>query len=239
MKQATHFFKSPFETLFDPSWREFFEKEYQESYFQKLLEFLASQEAASKQIYPPKDLIFNSFRQTPLDQVKVVIMGQDPYHGPGQAHGLSFSVSQGINPPPSLKNIFQEMKADLQISPPNHGCLLSWAHQGVLLLNATLTVEAGQPQSHQKQGWEIFTDHVIQKIASLNRPIVFILWGRFAQEKCLHLIDLELSKKFLILKAAHPSPFSAYNGFFGCQHFSKANDFLKKQGLEPINWSIC
>ncbi len=217
-------------------WQPFFEKELKKSYFQDLEKFL-SKELESKQVFPPKSLIFNAFFQTPLSQVKVVIVGQDPYHGAGQAHGLSFSVAQGVPQPPSLKNIFKEMKEDLHFKAPSHGCLLSWAEQGVLLINATLTVRAGEPKSHYGKGWETFTDHVILELARQDRPIVFLLWGKSAQEKCLHLLKGHNQNKHLILQTTHPSPFSANYGFLGSRHFSKANEFLKQNGAAPINWS--
>ena len=171
---------------------------------------------------------------TPYEDVKVVIMGQDPYHGPGQAHGMSFSVPDGVTPPPSLKNIFKELQADLNIPVPSHGNLEKWADQGVLLLNATLTVRASQAGSHQNKGWETFTNRVIEKTSAMKSGVVFLLWGRYAQAK-ENLID---GQKHLILKAAHPSPFSAYSGFFGCRHFSKTNEYLEKQGVTGIDWNL-
>jgi len=164
-------------------------------------------------------------------------VGQDPYHNPGQAHGLSFSVSKGVNPPPSLQNIFKEVIDDVKITYPKHGCLIDWARQGVLLLNATLTVRANEPRSHHGQGWERFTDVIIQKLCTRKDPIVFVLWGKSAQEKCQHILQEEASSH-LVLKAAHPSPYSAHSGFFGCRHFSKINDFLEKNDKKPINWQI-
>ena len=218
-------------------WQSFFKEELEKDYFIELWEKV-SHEYESQNIYPPKSLIFNSFYQTPLDTVKVVIMGQDPYHGPGQAHGLSFSVNQGVAIPPSLKNIYKELAADLNIKPPQHGCLLSWAHQGVLLLNATLTVKESAPKSHYGLGWETFTDHIVEFLGKQDRPLVFMLWGKSAQEKCLHALkDLDCSQH-LILKTTHPSPFSAYSGFLGSRHFSKANNFLKNNALKPINWEV-
>ncbi|MCH9634345.1 MAG: Uracil-DNA glycosylase [Chlamydiae bacterium] len=219
-------------------WQDFFRSEFNQDYFKKLEQFL-TEEINKEEVFPPRSLVFNSFFQTPLSQVKVVIMGQDPYHGPGQAHGLSFSVSQGVPPPPSLKNIFKELLHDLHLKNPPHGCLLSWAQQGVLLLNATLTVRRGEAKSHHGRGWEVFTDHVIQKLAALDQPIVFLLWGRSAQEKCLHFFGPGTNSKHLVLKTTHPSPFSAYSGFLGSRHFSLANEFLKKQGLSPVDWSVC
>lgn len=236
--QTLNYFSDSLGTLYHPSWNSFFENEGKEPYFEALVSFLKSEEKASSVAYPPKSLIFNSFKQTPLSEVKVVILGQDPYHGCGQAHGLSFSVSQGVTPPPSLKNIFKELEADLHIRNPAHGCLLSWAHQGVLLLNATLTVKASEPKSHYGKGWEIFTDHVIEKVAKEDRPVVFLLWGKSAQEKALNVLNRLDSDKHLILQTTHPSPFSARYGFLGSRHFSKANAFLIKKGLKPIDWSV-
>ena len=199
------------------------------------MNFLKTEKAAGKIIYPPGPLIFNAFDQTPFDQVKVVIIGQDPYHGPGQAHGLSFSVPPGIKPPPSLVNIFKEIKADIGIQmPADLGDLTHWAKQGVLLLNAALTVRAGEPFSHAKIGWAQFTDAVIQKISDEKEHIIFLLWGKFAQEKKA-LID---EGSHHVLKAAHPSPLSAHNGFMGCGHFSKINQLLVCDGKAPIDWSI-
>lgn len=218
-------------------WEPFFKKEVQKEYFKTLEDFL-EKELKKSHIFPPKPLIFNAFFQTPLHKVQVVIVGQDPYHGAGQAHGLSFSVTQGVAPPPSLKNIFKEIHSDLHLKTPIHGCLLSWAQQGVLLLNATLTVREGEPKSHYGQGWETFTDHVIEELLRQNCPLVFMLWGKSAQEKCLHLLGEEEKSKHLILQTTHPSPFSAHYGFLGSRHFSKANEFLKKNQRAPIDWSI-
>jgi uracil-DNA glycosylase len=179
-------------------------------------------------------LIFNAFHHTPFQTVKAVILGQDPYHGPGQAHGLCFSVPDGIGLPPSLVNILKELQQDLGIPAPSSGNLVKWAEQGVLLLNATLTVRAGQAGSHQNRGWETFTNRVIEKVSELHNGVVFLLWGRFAQAK-EHLID---GTKHLVLRAAHPSPLSAHNGFFGCRHFSKTNEFLQEQGKTRIDWRL-
>lgn len=203
-------------------------------YFADLKSFLVSEIQAGKTIYPPAPNIFAAFDYCPFDSVKVVILGQDPYHGPDQAHGLSFSVNPGVRIPPSLKNIYQELETDLQIPPAQHGCLTAWADQGVLLLNATLTVEARSPGSHQGHGWEIFTDQVITQLSSKRSGLVFLLWGNFARSKKA-LID---SQKHSVLEAPHPSPFSAHSGFFGCRHFSKANQYLNKQGQTPINWEL-
>ena len=215
------------------SWKEVLASEFSNSYFMELKEFL-TEEKSKYTVYPPGSKIFNAFQLTPFNQVKVVILGQDPYHGPGQAHGLCFSVPQGIVPPPSLVNIFKEIEKDLGIPIPSVGNLEKWARQGVLLLNATLTVRANQPGSHQKRGWENFTHAVISKLSEKRVGLIFLLWGKFAQEK-ESLID---TNKHYILKAAHPSPFSAYNGFFGCRHFSKTNEILRKHGLQEIDWNL-
>ncbi|MHA3051450.1 uracil-DNA glycosylase [Acinetobacter sp. ANC 4640] len=200
-----------------------------------LRQFLMVQKQADKTIYPPNPLIFNALNTTPLDQVKVVILGQDPYHGPNQAHGLSFSVQKGVALPPSLRNIFHELHADLGIKIPHHGDLSQWAQQGVLLLNSVLTVEAGQPTSHQRQGWEEFTDHVIDVLNEQREHVVFILWGAYAQRKGQRINR----EKHLVLTAAHPSPLAANRGgFFGCKVFSKTNNYLKLNGIEPINWQL-
>ncbi len=217
----------------EDSWKNILWEEFQSTYFSELKAFLV-EETQTKTIFPPGKQIFSAFSFTPFDRVKAVILGQDPYHGTGQAHGLCFSVPPGIRQPPSLVNIFKELNADLGIPIPEHGSLETWADQGVLLLNATLTVRSGQAGSHQNKGWETFTDSVISKISQLKTGVVFLLWGRYAQAKEA-LVDGE---KHLVLKAAHPSPFSAYNGFFGCRHFSKANEYLEQQGLEAINWSL-
>lgn len=217
----------------EPGWKEVLKDEFPKGYFQQLVTFLKSERASEKTIYPPGSLIFNAFDQTPFNNLKVVLLGQDPYHGKGQAHGLSFSVQRGINPPPSLINIYKEIKSDLGIDmDPKFGDLSSWARQGVLLLNAALTVRAGEAFSHAKFGWAEFTDTVISKISQHKTGIVFLLWGKFAQEKA-SLID---ETKHFVLKAAHPSPFAADKGFFGCRHFSKTNALLTQQGLDPINW---
>ncbi|WP_291358748.1 MULTISPECIES: uracil-DNA glycosylase [Acinetobacter] len=197
--------------------------------------FLIEEKKADKVIYPPNHLIFNALNTTPLDRVKVVIIGQDPYHGPNQAHGLSFSVQKGVALPPSLRNIFHELHNDLGVKIPKHGDLTYWAEQGVLLLNAVLTVEAAQPTSHQKRGWEEFTDHIIDVLNEQREHIVFILWGAYAQRKGQRIDQ----NKHLILKAAHPSPLSANRGgFFGCKVFSKTNNYLKQHGIEPIDWQL-
>lgn len=222
------------EPIIEESWKEFLSEEFKKPYFKEIKQFLVSEKKSNHTIFPAGSKIFSAFDLTPIKNVKVVILGQDPYHGPGQAHGLSFSVPQGISIPPSLKNIFKELKSDLGMEIPTHGNLSNWARQGVLLLNATLTVRANEAGSHQKRGWEQFTDHIIEKISREKSGIVFMLWGKFAQAK-EHLID---SRKHLILKAAHPSPFAADKGFFGCRHFSKANEYLKHNGKNEINWSL-
>jgi uracil-DNA glycosylase len=211
-------------------WKEMLFEEFNQQYFQDLKQFLTD-EKQQNVVYPPGPLIFNAFNQTPFEEVKVVILGQDPYHGPGQANGLCFSVSNGIKHPPSLVNIFKEMQKDLNVPYPKTGDLSGWARQGVLLLNTTLTVRAHSPASHQGQGWEFFTDAVIRSLSEHREGIVFILWGRHAQNK-KPLIDMT---KHHVLEAAHPSPYSA-NGFFGCRHFSKTNYLLLNQGTMPINW---
>ena len=201
----------------------------------ELKDFLVQEKKADKIIYPPSSLIFNALNTTPLANVKVVILGQDPYHGPNQAHGLSFSVQKGVAIPPSLRNIFHELNTDLGVVKPIHGDLTRWAEQGVLLLNAVLTVEAGQPTSHQKRGWEEFTDHVIDVLNEQRNHVVFILWGAYAQRKGQRIDQ----NKHLVLKAAHPSPLAANRGgFFGCKVFSKSNNYLKQNGIEPINWQL-
>lgn len=208
--------------------------EFESEYFLALKKFLIEEKAAGKTVYPPGKEIFNAFDLCPFEKVKCVILGQDPYHGPNQAHGLSFSVKNGIKPPPSLVNIFKELKSDLGIDIPSHGNLTQWAKQGVLLLNATLTVEKKKPGSHQRKGWEEFTNAAIRVLSEKKDHLVFMLWGRFAQSKA----ELISKEKHLILQAAHPSPFSAHNGFFGCRHFSQCNIYLKKQGKTEINWKI-
>jgi uracil-DNA glycosylase len=217
----------------EESWKEVLKDEFEKPYFKELKEFLID-EKSRYAVYPPGGLIFNAFRLTPFDKVRVVLLGQDPYHGQGQAHGLCFSVPQGIPAPPSLVNIFKEIEHDLGIPVPGHGNLERWARQGVLLLNATLTVRANQPGSHQRKGWENFTHAVIGRLSEKRVGLIFLLWGKFAQEKEA-LID---TNRHYILKSAHPSPYSAYNGFFGCRHFSKTNEILRKHGLEEIDWRV-
>ncbi|MCS7153357.1 MAG: uracil-DNA glycosylase [Bacteroidia bacterium] len=220
------------EVAIEPSWKRLLEEEFNKPYFEALVAFLKDEKRKGKVIYPPGKQIFRAFELCPPDQVKVVILGQDPYHGPGQAHGLCFSVPKGVPPPPSLQNIFKEIQDDLGLPPPPHGDLTGWAEQGVFLLNAILTVEAHKPASHRQKGWEIFTDRVIQIISEIRPHVVFLLWGQYARSK-KPLID---ARRHLILEAAHPSPYSAANGFFGCRHFSKANAFLIEHGMEPIDW---
>ena len=219
----------------ESSWKEVLKNEFTKTYFLEIVTFLKMEKNAGKIIYPPGPLIFNAFTQTPFNKVKVVIIGQDPYHNPGQAHGLSFSVPSGVKPPPSLMNIYKEINASLGIPmPAEFGNLTKWAEQGVMLLNAMLTVRANEPGSHSKIGWMNFTDAVIKKISDEKSGIIFLLWGKFAQEKQA-LID---ETQHHVLKAAHPSPFSAFQGFFGCNHFVKSNELLAKQGLQPIDWKL-
>ena len=215
----------------DSSWKSRLANEFNAPYFEQLTNFVRDA-YTHHQIFPPAKLIFNAFDLCPFDKVKVVIIGQDPYHGLGQAHGLSFSVNEDIPLPPSLKNIYQEIRSDLGIQPLSHGNLERWAKQGVLLLNATLTVQADLAGSHQKKGWETFTDSAIKAVANEKEHVVFLLWGNYAQQKAQY-ID---RTKHLVLTAVHPSPLSAHRGFFGCKHFSQTNQYLTEHGLEPINW---
>ncbi len=222
------------EVSLEASWKAALAEEFQKPYFEALITFLKDEKKKGKTLYPPGPQIFRAFDLCPLMQVKVVLLGQDPYHGPGQAHGLCFSVPAGVPLPPSLQNIFQELHADLGIPVPTSGDLTPWAEQGVFLLNAILTVEAHKPASHRGKGWETFTDRVIQIISETRSHVVFMLWGQYARSK-KPLID---SSRHLILEAAHPSPYSADKGFLGCRHFSKANAFLQAHGIEPINWRL-
>lgn len=222
----------------EPSWHAVLLEEFKKPYLTKLAAFVAKERAGNVAVYPPEPLVFNAFLKTPFPKVKVVIMGQDPYHGPGQAHGLSFSVPKGVPAPPSLKNIFKEIQQDLNISPPSHGCLTHWAEQGVLLLNATLTVCQSTPMSHHNQGWEAFTDAAVKALTARPEPVIFVLWGKSAQEKGRQLAVLDKEKRHPILTAAHPSPFSAHSGFFGCRHFSKINQLLEARGASPIDWKL-
>jgi uracil-DNA glycosylase len=218
----------------DPSWREVLANEFKQDYFAAIKQFIVNEKQKGKRIYPPGSMIFNAFDLTPFDRVKVVLLGQDPYHGVGQAHGLCFSVQHGVKPPPSLGNIYKEIKTDLGLDIPAHGCLEAWARQGVLMLNAVLTVNESEPASHKNAGWENFTDAVIRTISVQKEHVVFILWGKFAQNKEV-LID---KTKHLLIKSAHPSPFSADAGFFGSKPFSKTNQYLRENGQEEIDWKI-
>ena len=214
-------------------WDDILQDEFKKDYYLRLREFL-KREYASGPVYPNMYHIFNALRYTPFQNVKAVILGQDPYHGPGQAHGLCFSVQKGVEPPPSLKNIFKELQDDLGIAPPPHGELTQWAQRGVLLLNTVLTVRQGQPNSHKGMGWEIFTDRVVSELNHKKSTVVFLLWGANARAKA-ERIDNPLHRKLITV---HPSPLSAYNGFFGCRHFSKTNEILRQSGQEPIDWQI-
>ena len=218
----------------EPSWKNVLKEEFNKSYFQNIVLHLKTEKNQGKTIYPPGSQIFQAFNITPFDNVKVVILGQDPYHGARQAHGLCFSVQPPTPPPPSLINIFKELQEDIGIQVPNHGNLTKWAEQGVFLLNASLTVRSGEPMSHAKIGWALFTDTVIRKISDEKKHVVFMLWGKFAQEK-RSLID---ESKHLVLRSVHPSPLSAHAGFFGCKHFSKANQWLMSKGVDPVDWQL-
>ena len=216
----------------EDSWKEILLSELNSTYMQNLSKFLREQITLGKTIYPPGNQIFNAFNKTPFPKVKVVILGQDPYHGESQAHGLSFSVKESIKKPPSLQNIFKELQDDINIKIPSNGNLENWANQGVLLLNSCLTVEKGKPGSHKNKGWEIFTDYILKQINSKKSNVVFILWGQYARNKRSFIDD----SKHCIIESAHPSPYSAHNGFFGSKPFSKTNCYLIKKGLEPIFW---
>ncbi|MDH0291486.1 uracil-DNA glycosylase [Pseudomonas sp. GD04087] len=218
----------------EASWKEALHEEFDKPYMKQLGEFLRAEKAAGKVIFPPGPLIFNALNTTPLERIKVVIIGQDPYHGPGQAHGLCFSVQPGVPTPPSLQNIYKELQRDLNLPIPNHGYLQHWAEQGVLLLNTSLTVEQANAGSHAKAGWQPFTDRIIEVVSERCENLVFLLWGSHAQSK-QKLID---PQKHLVLKSAHPSPLSAYRGFLGNGHFSRTNKFLEQHGLTPIDWSL-
>ncbi|OQB31106.1 MAG: Uracil-DNA glycosylase [Bacteroidetes bacterium ADurb.Bin174] len=219
------------EVRIEKSWKKVLQPEFDKPYFADLVQFVRTAYAKGK-IFPPAPLIFNAFDQCPFDDVKVVIIGQDPYHGPGQAHGLCFSVNDGVAFPPSLVNIFKEIERDLGVPFPNSGNLIRWANQGVLLLNATLTVQAHRAGSHQGKGWETFTDTVIKILAEKKSDLVFMLWGSYAQQKGAYIDN----RRHLVLKTVHPSPLSAYRGFIGCGHFSAANEFLKAKGMQEIKW---
>jgi uracil-DNA glycosylase len=216
------------------AWAEVLKQEKQQPYFKDVLAFVEQERAAGKTIYPPNSQVFSALALTPFEEVKVVILGQDPYHGPNQAHGLCFSVKPPTPPPPSLVNIFLELKNDLGLERPKHGNLESWAKQGVLLLNSVLTVEEGKPGSHANRGWERFTSAVIQHLNDERENLVFLLWGSYAQKKA-EFVD---RKKHLVLMAPHPSPLSAHRGFLGCRHFSKTNEYLKQHDLTPIKWDL-
>ena len=218
----------------EPSWKEVLQNEFSKSYFEEIVALLKTEKAQGKIIYPPGSLIFNAFDKTPFNKLKVLLLGQDPYHGQGQAMGLSFSVPRGVRPPPSLINIFKELHDDVGVAFPNTGDLTPWALQGVMLLNAALTVRSGEPNSHSKIGWHQFTDAVIKKASTEKQGLVFLLWGSFAHQK-QELVD---QTKHLVLKAAHPSPYSADKGFFGCRHFSRTNEYLVQQKEQPIDWKL-
>lgn len=218
----------------EPSWKKQLAQEFDSSYMRDLKKFLRTQYDGGKTVYPKRANYFKAFELTPFDQVKVVILGQDPYHGPDQAHGLCFSVLPDVKVPPSLVNIYKELKTDLGVENNAHGYLVSWAEQGVLLLNSVLTVERGQAASHRNKGWELFTDKVIEVINEREKPVVFILWGSYAQKKA----NFVNRKRHLVLEGPHPSPLSAHRGFFGCRHFSKANAFLIANQQSPIDWEL-
>lgn len=218
----------------NPEWLEVLGDEFEKDYMRRLRAFLLDRKRAGATIYPPGSQIFNALDSTPLSRVKAVILGQDPYHGPGQAHGLCFSVQKGVRPPPSLVNIFKEIESDLGHPPPDHGCLQAWADRGVLLLNAVLTVERGNAGSHQGKGWEQFTDAAIRAVNERCENVVFLLWGSQAQKKGAGIDP----SRHLVLKAPHPSPLSAHRGFLGCRHFSKGNEWLESRGVAPIDWRL-
>ena len=221
-----------------PSWLAPLRGEFERPYMAALKSFLVGEKAAGKAIFPKGGEWFRALDLTPAERVRVVILGQDPYHGPGQAHGLCFSVRPGVRVPPSLVNIYKELRADLGLAPPRHGFLEHWAGQGVLLLNSVLTVQAGAAASHRGRGWERFTDAVIRHVAAQPEPVAFLLWGSYAQKKAAFVDSIDKGGRHLVLKAAHPSPLSAHNGFFGCRHFSKTNTFLEERGLAPIDWAL-
>jgi len=226
------------EVKLHPSWLEPLQGEFDSPYMQALRQFLVAEKQAGKRIFPKGNDWFRALDLTPLEDVRVVILGQDPYHGEGQAHGLCFSVQPGVRTPPSLVNIYKEMQSDLGIPPARHGFLEHWASQGVLLLNAVLTVQMSMAASHQGRGWERFTDAVIRLVNARPEPVVFMLWGSYAQKKAAFVDSVDKGGRHLVLKAAHPSPLSAHSGFFGCGHFSKANAFLKAHGQKPIDWQL-
>lgn len=220
------------------SWLGALGAEFAQPYMADLKAFLVAEKAAGRRVFPKGGEWFRALDLTPLGQVRVVILGQDPYHGPDQAHGLCFSVKPGVRTPPSLVNIYKEMQADLGIAPARHGFLEHWAKQGVLLLNAVLTVQMGQAASHRDRGWERFTDAAIRAVNAQADPVVFLLWGSYAQKKAALIDSIDKGGRHLVLKAPHPSPLSAHSGFFGCRHFSQANDFLESRGLPPIDWAL-
>ena len=222
----------------DPSWRDALGDEFAAPYMSQLRQYLVERKAAGARIFPRGNDWFNALALTPLPAVRAVILGQDPYHGPGQAHGLCFSVLPGVVPPPSLVNIFKELREDIGFTPPGHGYLAHWAQQGVLLLNSVLTVEQGQAGAHAGKGWERFTDAVIARVAAQEAPVAFLLWGAYAQKKAGFVQDAAQGGRHLVLRSPHPSPLSAYNGFFGCRHFSRANAFLEAQGRGTIDWAL-
>lgn len=222
----------------DASWREALADEFAAPYMADLQRFLVERKEAGACIFPRGADWFNALALTPLPAVRAVILGQDPYHGPGQAHGLCFSVPPGVRPPPSLVNIFKELQGDLGLTRPNHGHLVHWARQGVLLLNSVLTVEMGQAGAHARRGWEQFTDAVIARVGAQEAPVAFLLWGAYAQKKAGFIRDVSQGGRHLVLRAPHPSPLSAHNGFFGCGHFSRANEFLEAHGRGPIDWGL-
>lgn len=226
--------QAPEKLKIDPSWYAILQPEINKPYMDELRNFLQREKQAGKEIFPADNQVFNAFNSTPFDRVKVVILGQDPYHGAGQAHGLCFSVMPGVRVPPSLKNIYKELQSDVGVVPPDHGCLQPWAEQGVLLLNATLTVEESKAGSHQGKGWEQFTDAAIHALAEQREGLVFVLWGGYAQKKG-GFIDRQ---KHLVLSAPHPSPLSAHRGFFGTRPFSQANAYLHGRGVAPVNWAL-
>ncbi|HEY6916875.1 MAG TPA: uracil-DNA glycosylase [Allosphingosinicella sp.] len=228
----------PGQVKLEASWKAALAQEFEQPYMQALKRFILDEKARGKRIFPKGADWFRALDLTPLDKVKVVILGQDPYHGAGQAHGLCFSVQPGVRVPPSLVNIYKELQSDLGIAPPRHGFLEHWARQGVLLLNSVLTVEMGMAASHQGKGWERFTDAVIRAVNAKAEPVVFLLWGNYAQKKAAFVDSVDKGGRHLVLKAPHPSPLSAHNGFLGCRHFSKANAFLEANGMTPIDWSL-
>ena len=221
------------------SWQEALGEELAKPYIEELAAFVKQERESGAPVYPPEPLVFAALNAVPFHEVKVVVIGQDPYHGPGQAHGLSFSVPRGMPIPPSLRNIYKELGSDLQLPPPSHGCLQGWAQQGVLLLNTTLTVREGAPGSHAKAGWERLTGAIVDKLCSRQEPLVFMLWGKPAQQKVSHIIGGTSDEgRHFVLSAPHPSPLSAHRGFLGCRHFSQANSFLVNSGRSPIDWRV-